>query len=221
MRDFRNAKAMAQTLRQALKTRSVELTTGESLELIASLFGLRNWNVLAARIEAVPSLEPSPAAPAGATAALQCGFCGKDKARAAKLIAGPSTAICDECVAACDDVLAGIGLHPGEGLKPARMPGADELAGLDSHELIRIKSKAGAALAQFERLLDLIAVLSSEPQVPPSAPFAPQRRAILSKSPEQRRASAREARDCMEACGRTAAAADGLLKQRGVEAGAA
>jgi ATP-dependent Lon protease len=53
MRDFRDAKAMAQTLRDALKTKSVSLTHSESLELIARAFGLHDWNVLAARIEAI------------------------------------------------------------------------------------------------------------------------------------------------------------------------
>jgi ATP-dependent Lon protease len=36
MRDFRDAKAMAQTLREALKTKSVSLTHSESLELVAT-----------------------------------------------------------------------------------------------------------------------------------------------------------------------------------------
>ena len=40
MRDFRDAKAMAQTLREALKSKSVTLTHSESLELIARSFGL-------------------------------------------------------------------------------------------------------------------------------------------------------------------------------------
>ena len=35
MRDFRDAKAMAQTLRDALKQKSVSLTHSESLELVA------------------------------------------------------------------------------------------------------------------------------------------------------------------------------------------
>ncbi|MBR1132328.1 glyoxalase superfamily protein [Bradyrhizobium iriomotense] len=50
MRDFRDAKAMAQTLREALDARSVSLTVSESLELVAKIFGLADWNVLAARI---------------------------------------------------------------------------------------------------------------------------------------------------------------------------
>jgi ATP-dependent Lon protease len=55
MRDFRDAKAMAQTLREALKAKSVSLTHSESLELVARLFGLPDWNFLAARIQASPS----------------------------------------------------------------------------------------------------------------------------------------------------------------------
>jgi ATP-dependent Lon protease len=65
MRDFRDAKAMAQTLREALKTKSVSLTHSESLELVAKTFGLPDWNFLAARIQAShpashPSVAPTP-----------------------------------------------------------------------------------------------------------------------------------------------------------------
>jgi ATP-dependent Lon protease len=52
MRDFRDAKAMAKTLREALQNRSVALTNSESQELVARILGLRDWNVLAARIQA-------------------------------------------------------------------------------------------------------------------------------------------------------------------------
>ena len=52
MRDYRDAKAMAQTLRQALKEKSVSLTHSESLELIAKVLGFADWNVLSARIQA-------------------------------------------------------------------------------------------------------------------------------------------------------------------------
>src|ERR1700761_4678227 len=57
MRDFRDAKAMAQTLREALKTKSVSITHSESLELIARSFGVPDWNYLAAKIHAS---EPAP-----------------------------------------------------------------------------------------------------------------------------------------------------------------
>ncbi|MBN9221423.1 MAG: LON peptidase substrate-binding domain-containing protein [Mesorhizobium sp.] len=52
MRDFRDAKAMAQTLSEALAAKSISLSHSESLELIARIHGLRDWNVLAARIQA-------------------------------------------------------------------------------------------------------------------------------------------------------------------------
>src|SRR6185312_12632347 len=51
MRDFRDSKGMAKTLRDALAERDVTFTQSESLELISRLFGLANWNVLAAKIE--------------------------------------------------------------------------------------------------------------------------------------------------------------------------
>jgi uncharacterized protein len=58
MRDFRDAKAMAQTLRDALKQRSVSLTHSESLELIAKILGFHDWNELSARIQSGP--DPTP-----------------------------------------------------------------------------------------------------------------------------------------------------------------
>jgi hypothetical protein len=68
MRDFRDAKAMAHALRDALKSRAVETTHSESLELIAKAFGYGNWNILAAKIEASEPRDgatPTPP-PAGA-----------------------------------------------------------------------------------------------------------------------------------------------------------
>ena len=44
MRDFRDAKTMAHTLRDALK-KAVEITHSESLELVAKAFGFDNWNI--------------------------------------------------------------------------------------------------------------------------------------------------------------------------------
>lgn len=66
MRDYREAKAMAQTLRQAMKERSVSLSHSESLDLIARILGVADWNVLSALIQAVPADAPSRAAAAPA-----------------------------------------------------------------------------------------------------------------------------------------------------------
>lgn len=52
MRDFRNAKAMAQTLRAALAAKGVKITVSQSLELVAEMFGLDDWNTLVAAIGA-------------------------------------------------------------------------------------------------------------------------------------------------------------------------
>jgi Glyoxalase superfamily protein/Clp amino terminal domain, pathogenicity island component len=50
MRDFRDAKAMAHTLRAALATKDHKVTNSESLELIAQAFGVADWNTLSASI---------------------------------------------------------------------------------------------------------------------------------------------------------------------------
>jgi ATP-dependent Lon protease len=58
MRDFRDAKAMAQTLRGELKAKGVCLTHSDNLELVAKVLGFHDWNTLAAKIQ---SEDPSPA----------------------------------------------------------------------------------------------------------------------------------------------------------------
>jgi ClpX C4-type zinc finger/Glyoxalase superfamily protein len=115
MRDFRDAKAMAHALRDALKAKSVDTTHSESLELIAKAFGYENWNILSAKIAAVQMREAGGHAPAPAAAdearpqtMLFCTFCGKSQHDVRTLIAGPSsTYICDECVVVCNDVIDG------------------------------------------------------------------------------------------------------------------
>jgi two-component sensor histidine kinase len=61
MRDFRDAKAMARALRDALKAKAIETTHTETLELIAKAFGYENWHILSAKIE---EAEPSASAKA-------------------------------------------------------------------------------------------------------------------------------------------------------------
>ena len=52
MRDFRDAKAMARTLRAALAAKGATISNSEALELVAKMLGERDWNTLAAAIEA-------------------------------------------------------------------------------------------------------------------------------------------------------------------------
>jgi hypothetical protein len=66
MRDFRDAKAMARTLRAALAAKGLSITISESLELIAQAFGVADWNTLSATIRArapAPSENASPPPP--------------------------------------------------------------------------------------------------------------------------------------------------------------
>jgi ATP-dependent Clp protease ATP-binding subunit ClpA len=67
MRDFRDAKAMAHTLRAALATKGHKVTNGESLELIAQAFGVADWNTLSAVIRDRHNNAASPQSPAIAT----------------------------------------------------------------------------------------------------------------------------------------------------------
>jgi len=107
MRDFRDAKAMARTLRNALQANAVEITHSECLELIAKAFGCDNWNVLSARIEGARSLASRPRAQEPPlTKTVCCSFCGKTQHEVKRPIAGPPPVfVYDECVALCSDVL--------------------------------------------------------------------------------------------------------------------
>jgi hypothetical protein len=115
MRDFRDAKAMAHTLRDALKAKAVETTHSECLELIAKTFGCENWNVLSARIEATQSPGRTDGPPVGSdrqlidahpSKPLTCSFCGKTQHEVKKLIAGPPPMfVCDECVGLCNEII--------------------------------------------------------------------------------------------------------------------
>lgn len=52
MRDFRDAKAMAQTLRESLTTKDVTISHSESLELVSKMLGVADWNTLSALLHA-------------------------------------------------------------------------------------------------------------------------------------------------------------------------
>src|SRR5262245_63952806 len=63
MRDFRDAKAMAGTLRAALAAKGLKITVSESLE---KAFGVADWNTLSAAVRAkapAPRNDASPPPP--------------------------------------------------------------------------------------------------------------------------------------------------------------
>jgi hypothetical protein len=102
MRDYRDAKVMARALRSGLTDHDVKLTHSQSLELMAKAFGYDNWNILAAKIEAD---HPAQAVAVPTDRTLYCSFCGKSQHDVSKLIAGPDSFICDECVSLCNDIV--------------------------------------------------------------------------------------------------------------------
>ncbi len=57
MRDYRDAKAMAKAMREALAERKLEITHSQALEIVARQLGMENWNVLSARID---RMQPTP-----------------------------------------------------------------------------------------------------------------------------------------------------------------
>jgi ClpX C4-type zinc finger/Glyoxalase superfamily protein len=136
MRDFRDAKAMARALRDALKAKAIETTHAETLELIAKAFGYENWNILSAKIEAAEpaagderthlvTAQGDPALPK----TLYCSFCSKSQHEVRKLIAGPPPSlICDECVELCIDII-----DPDDDLELFRLMRANEASGATAH----------------------------------------------------------------------------------------
>ena len=66
MRDFRDAKAMAQTLRDSLTTKAVTISHSECLELVSRMLGAADWNTLSALLQANrrPEAALPPARPA-------------------------------------------------------------------------------------------------------------------------------------------------------------
>jgi|HubBroStandDraft_2_1064218.scaffolds.fasta_scaffold864665_1 Glyoxalase superfamily protein/ClpX C4-type zinc finger len=135
MRTYKDAKAMAKSLRDSLAARSVLLSHSECLEIVAKQSGFADWNTLSAKLDDVKSRAVSrpedhksalqPAILDGTcrvpqTAGpeqLSCSFCKKSQHEVRSLIEGGCSRdriwahrnclfICDECVAFCAQVNA-------------------------------------------------------------------------------------------------------------------
>ena len=62
MRTYRDAKAMARSLKTALGEKDIELGHSACLEIVAAQFARNSWNVLAAEIDAAETGKPASAA---------------------------------------------------------------------------------------------------------------------------------------------------------------
>jgi hypothetical protein len=154
MRDYRDAKAMARSLRDALSAKALPTTYSESLELIAKAFGYDNWNILAAKIDAAePRADVQKSAERGNL--LYCSFCGKNQHEVRKLVAGPAVYICDECVDLCTDIVDDQLLRLIKGDEDsARAMSTDRLLHYVEHAH-RVVQRSRSALQRIERVLAL------------------------------------------------------------------
>jgi hypothetical protein len=204
MRDYRNAKAMAQTLRDDLNEKSLTISHGESLELVAHMLGQRDWNVLAAKIDGGP--QPAEARPVegNATTPRSCAFCGKTQHEVTWLIAGPAAFICDECVGLCFEIL--IDNDPGH----ANIT-RDSLVSKSVDELILLKARIGRSLSTAQRIHQAIAPHSQNATSTADAKLSPQAAFFLRKSPEERRTYVSEIESRIASMERTIAIAGELL----------
>jgi Glyoxalase superfamily protein/ClpX C4-type zinc finger len=144
MRTYKDAKAMAKSLRDSLAARSVLLSHSECLEIVAKQSGFADWNTLSAKLDAESRSVPRPEhlksalQPAMLDGACQvpqtagpeqvsCSFCKKSQHEVRSLIEGGCLRdrtgarkgclfICDECVAFCAQVNADL-------IGSARIPG--------------------------------------------------------------------------------------------------
>ncbi|HEY4042265.1 MAG TPA: ClpX C4-type zinc finger protein [Rhodopila sp.] len=168
MRDFREAKVMARSLREALKAKAISVTHGESLELIAKILGVDNWNILAAEISA---------ADRGRSETLQCSFCNKPPSEIEALIAGPGVFICNECIALCTNALDERDLSKlmdTTRAQPPETPPAsalqDHLRGRSTGQLLAYQRDAQRRLqhtrAAIRTVGTLLGAASSEPLMP-------------------------------------------------------
>jgi ClpX C4-type zinc finger/Glyoxalase superfamily protein len=177
MRDFRDAKAMAQSLRQALTAKNLDVTHSEALELIAKAFNLDNWNILSAKIEA--ERPPAPAAAATGTPTFYCSFCGKPQQEVTMLIAGPAVSICNDCVELCDEVIDDKTLDRLErdaaAVEPNVEPGLvvrERLAEMPTPQLTSRRRRTERWLALIESQIDDHAACLTAGAAPTSGPLA-------------------------------------------------
>jgi hypothetical protein len=207
MRDYRNAKVMAQTLRDDLNEKSLTLSHSESLELVAHMLGLRDWNVLAAKIDVEHGSQPAEAKPVegSATTPRCCAFCGKTQYEVAKLIAGPAAFICDKCVGLCSDVLIDEDSSYAEITR-------DSLVSKSAEELILLKARIGRSLSTAQKIRETIAPhIQTATSTTDASPHAA---LFLRKSPEERRTYASEIESRIGSMERTIAIADELLGKK-------
>jgi hypothetical protein len=189
MRDFRDAKAMAHSLRDALKAEAIQTSHSESLELIAKAFGYDNWNILSAKIDALHTGAQNPTPQAKL---LYCSFCGKSQHEVHKLIAGPAVYICDECVDLCVDIVDEQLLRLIEGdEKSARAMSTERL----QHYLEHAAKGAQRNRLALQRIEAMLAHKESASAIDDSTLQSPSFAQLRSKTPDELRVMQKHSQD--------------------------
>ena len=208
MRDFRDAKAMAQTLRQALSAKQISVSHSECLEIVSKQFGVDNWNILAARIEGQRGIRPADEHPDELQGPLYCSFCAKSQHEVRKLIAGPDAFICEQCVSLCgiimdDNDVAALLMEE----RDSGTPLADLMAGKSTEDLLSLEQRAEELLARCRLNAEIAAAVGQGQDgleaIPPkrsaSHNVSRHERALIAllaeKSPDDRRAYIEKTKD--------------------------
>ena len=193
MRDFRDAKAMAHSLRDALKAKAIQTTHSESLELIAKAFGYDNWNILSARIDTQNSnAATGPQNQTPQQKLLYCSFCGKSQHEVHKLIAGPAVYICDECVDLCVDIVDEQLLRLIEGDETsARAMSTERLQHYVEHATKGVQRNRLA----LQRIEAMIAHKEGAPVIDDNTLLSPSFAQLQSKTPDELRVMQKHSQD--------------------------
>ena len=113
MRTYKEAKAMAKSLRDALAAKSILLSHSNCLEIVAKQWGFADWNTLSAKLDVESGhLSAHHMSRIATHEQMSCSFCDKAKHEVRSLIEGgcrnPALPqcifICDECVEFCAHV---------------------------------------------------------------------------------------------------------------------
>ena len=93
-----------------------------------------------------------------------CSFCGKEKSKVKKLIAGPDGVfICDECVELCRDMMAKMPSNSAQETVELKKP-AEIKAELDEYIIGQDKAKRVLSVAVYNHYKRINAMLSGEKQ---------------------------------------------------------
>jgi ClpX C4-type zinc finger/Glyoxalase superfamily protein len=208
MRDFRDAKAMAHSLREALKAKAIQTTHSESLELIAKAFGYDNWNILSARIDAQRSGAQNRTPEAKL---LYCSFCGKNQEEVHKLVAGPAVYICDECVDLCVDIVDEQLLRLIEGdEKSARAMSTERL----QHYVEHAAKGAQRNRLALQRIEAMLAHKESASVIDDSTLQSPSFAQLQSKTPDELRVMQKHSQDQLKRYEQATRTATPIINER-------